>query len=70
MGSKVQGLYGKINHDIYFSISSNRHFGCDNYFMIHLADSLRKQVENGKFKFNNPAKIRILNKGDKLIPFN
>lgn len=66
----MQGLYGKLNHDIYFSLSSDRHFGADNYFMLHLADSLKKQAQKARFEFKNKAKIRILTKGDKLLPFN
>ena len=38
--------------------------------MIHLADSLKKQAIKSRFEFRNKAKIRILNKGDKLIPLN
>jgi hypothetical protein len=38
--------------------------------MIHLADSLKKQAQKARFEFKNKAKILILNKGDKLIPFN
>ncbi len=59
--SKTQNIYSKMNETVYFSIPKDIHFGYDNYFMIHLLDSLRKTSKKYNYPDLSKTKVVVLN---------